>query len=125
MLRLVFFIKNSKSKTHKIGSSFALRFKITQHVRDKQLLLSLKDYFGCGEFRQRNGVLAGDFWVNKLSDILEKVIALLKRYPIYGIKALDFADFCKAGQLIKNQEHLTIKGSVLILKLKKGMNRNR
>jgi len=37
---------NSKSK---IGYSIELRFIITQHIRDEQLMNSLVLYFGCGK----------------------------------------------------------------------------
>lgn len=118
-----FQIKISKSNTHKLGYSFGLRFKITQHVRDEQLLRNLKNYFGCGEYKQRKSQLVGDFQVNKISDISEIIIPFLKKYPLQGIKALDFLDFCKAAELIKSEKHLTKEGSELLvmLVLKKGM----
>lgn len=117
-----FRIKISKSYTHKIGYSFGLRFFITQHIRDEQLLISLKNYFGCGEYKPRKGQLAGDFHVNKLSDIIEKVIPLLNKYPLHGVKALDFSYFCKAAELIKSEKHLTVKGSELLFEMREGMN---
>lgn len=115
-----FHIKISKSNTHKIGYSIGLRFFITQHIRDEQLLISLKNYFGCGEYKPRKGQLAGDFHVNKLSDIIDKVIPLLNKYPLHGVKALDFSCFCKAAELIKSEKHL--KGSELLFKMKEEMN---
>ena len=113
-----FRIKVSKSNTHKLGYFIGLRFFITQHVRDEELLGNLKNYFGCGEYVQRKDQLAGDFHVNKLSDIIEKVIPLLRKYPIQGVKALGFENFCQAAELIRNGKHLTVKGSELIFKLK-------
>jgi hypothetical protein len=106
-----------------MGYSFGLRFFITQHIRDEQLLISLKNYFGCGEYKPRKGQLAGDFHVNKLSDIIYKVIPLLNKYPIHGVKVLDFSYFCKAAELIKNEQHLTEEGSKLLFKMKEGMNK--
>jgi len=42
-----FFIDISKSTT-KVGARIQLIFKITQHMRDIQLIESLIPYFGCG-----------------------------------------------------------------------------
>ena len=119
-----FQIKISKSNTHKMGYSFGLRFMITQHVRDEQLLRSLKNYFGCGEYKQMKGKLAGNFHVNKISDISEIIIPFLNKYPLHSIKALDFSDFCKAAELIKNGKHLTKEGSDLLVEIKKGIDLN-
>ena len=120
-----FRIKISKSNTHKTGYSVGLRFFITQHIRDEQLLMNFKEYFGCGEYKQRKGFLAGDFNVNKISDISDIIIPFLSKYPIYGIKANDFKDFCKALELIKNENHLTKEGLELLIKLKNEMNSTR
>ena len=60
---------------------------------------------------------------------LKKRIFLTKKkrekYPIVGVKALDFSDFCKASKLIKDKAHLTEKGLENIRLIKAGMNRGR
>ena len=40
----------------KLGEAVRLTFQITQITKDQQLLLSFKDYFGCGNFRERIGL---------------------------------------------------------------------
>ena len=45
--------------------------------------------------------------------------------PLIGIKALDFADWFKVAELIKNKAHLTPKGLEEIREIKKGMNLNK
>jgi hypothetical protein len=117
-----FRIKISKSNTHKIGYSIGLRFLITQHIRDEQLLISFKNYFGCGEYKQRKGQLAGDFNVNKTSDIFNIIIPFFEKYPLYGIKALNYLNFCKAAEIIKSEKHLSPAGLDLLIKLKNDMN---
>jgi LAGLIDADG endonuclease len=102
-----------------------LRFQITQHYREEKLLISFISYFGCGRYFVRSNHDAGDFVIIKFSDLTEKVIPLLKKYPIHGVKALDFADFCKVVELMKNQKHLTAAGLEEIKKIKTGMNRGR
>jgi hypothetical protein len=44
------------------------------------------------------------------SDIINKIIPFFDQYPILGIKSLDFADFKKVAELVKNKEHLTESG---------------
>ena len=35
---------------------------------------------------------AVDFTITKLSNLTDKIIPILKKYPIVGVKGLDFAD---------------------------------
>jgi chromosomal replication initiation ATPase DnaA len=44
---------------------------------------------------------------------------------ILGIKALDYADFCEVGKIIKNKEHTSIQGLNQIRLIKARMNRDR
>jgi len=115
-------VKVRKSSTNRLGLQVELEFQITQHTRDKQLLLSFKNYLGCGRYRERIGGLAGDFNVSKLSDLTEKIIPFFDKYPIRGVKALDFADFKAVAELMLNKEHLTESGLKKIQKIKAGMN---
>lgn len=66
-----------------------------------------------------------DYKVTKLKDITEKIIPFFKKYEIVGVKALDFADWCNAAELMKNKKHLTPEGFKQIQKIKSGMNRGR
>ena len=84
---------------------------------------SLIEYFDCGNILQRGE--AFDFRVTKLSDIENKIIPFFKKFQIYGVKALDFADFMKVADLMKNKKHLTKKGLEQIRKIKAGMNTGR
>jgi len=59
------------------------------------------------------------------SDIDEKIIPFLNKYPVHGIKALDFADFCEAAEIMKVGGHLTEEGFNKLVIIKNRMNRNR
>lgn len=102
-----------------------LRFQISQHVRDTALLNSFIEYFGCGNYYARSNQNVGDFVVTKFTDINEKIIPFLGKYPIFGVKDLDYKDICKLAELIKNKAHLTKEGLEQIKKIKAKMNRNR
>ena len=104
-----------------------LKFQITQHGRDEQLMRSLVDYLDCGNATVRSDNTAIDFLVTKFSDIENKIIPFFgsEKYPIVGAKALDFADFYKAAELMKSKAHLTASGLEQIRVIKAGMNTGR
>ena len=108
-------IGNSKTK---VGKHVQLVFKITQHIRDKELLISFIDFLGCGRYRVRTNGLSGDFIVVAYSDKAKKIIPLLNNFQFYGVKNKKYLNFCKVAELIKNKAHLTVEGLELINKIK-------
>jgi hypothetical protein len=88
---------------------------------------SLVSYLGCGRYEARSypALKAGDFVVTKFSDIAEKIIPFFNKYPIEGVKALDFSDFTRVVELMKIKAHLTPGGMDQILRIKAGMNSGR
>lgn len=66
-----------------------------------------------------------NFQITKFSDIVNIIIPFFDKYPIQGQKALDFEDFKKVVEIMKTNDHLTVKGYEKIVKIKEGMNRNR
>jgi hypothetical protein len=63
--------------------------------------------------------------VIKFSDISDIIIPFFKEYPIQGQKYLDFLDFIKIVNILKNKEHLTSEGFNNILNIKASMNERR
>lgn len=128
-----FNISIGKSSNTKTGYKVGLRFQITQHSRDTELLKLFIDYFNCGGIyspshprkdKVRNPEIV-NYIVSNLSEISDKIVPFFKKYPILGNKELDFADFYKALNLIKNKKHLEESGLYKIKELKQGMNRGR
>jgi LAGLIDADG endonuclease len=62
------------------------------------------------------------FVVYKFSDITEKIIPFFKKYPLRTVKLLNFDDFIKVSDLMKEGSHLTKEGIEKISLIKKGMN---
>jgi len=114
-----------KANTTKLGETVRLRFQLTQHVRDDQLMKGLEAYLDCGTVRNRKGGLAVDYRVDKFSDLTAKIIPFFEEYPIVGVKAQDFRDFCKVANLMKAKKHLTTEGINQIKKIITGMNTGR
>lgn len=75
----------------------------------------------CGNIYQKEQVF--DFRVRKFQDIVNKIIPFFKNYPIVGVKALDFAYFCRVTEIMKNKAHLTQEGIKEIKKITAGMNK--
>lgn len=120
-----FTIMIANSSANSTGSRIQLKFILTQHSRDEQLVRSLIEYFGCGKAYKRSSSNAVDFVVGQLSDIINKIIPFFKDYPILGNKAKDFEDWCKVAEMLKEKKHLTMDGLEQIRKIKTGMNRER
>jgi hypothetical protein len=113
-----------KAKT-KTGFAVQLRFQITQHTRDAQLMKSLVTYLDCGRIHLPSGYAHGNFLVGKFSDINEKIIPFFDKYQIEGVKALDLADFKRVAAIMKVNGHTTESGLEEIRLIKAGMNRGR
>lgn len=116
-------VRVRNSSTSSTGYKVELIFQITQHTRDDMLIKSLIDYFGCGKYRERG--LAGDYLVYKLSDLTDIIIPFFDKYPILGVKSLEFNDFKLVSDMMKKKEHLTAKGVNDIIKIQSNMNTNR
>lgn len=123
-----FYIQLTKSKTHKTGFQVVLRFFITQHTRDIELMNSLIHLFNCGRVIRTGGKLNQE-WINfevwKTGDIINKIIPFFHKYSLLGEKSKDFRDFQKVARLVQNKAHLTIEGIEKIKSVKSGMNKGR
>ena len=54
----------------------------------------------------------------RFPDISSKIIPLFQEYPLQGVKANDFADFCKVAELMRSEAHLTKDGLEEIKQIK-------
>lgn len=64
---------------------------------------SLVSYLKCGRYVARNNKDLDEYICTKFSDIDEKIIPFFKKYPILGLKGLDFSDWCKVADIIKTK----------------------
>lgn len=102
-----------------------LRFRITQHIRDSQLLVIIANYLGCGKVYIRSTNLACDLVVHTFPDNINKIIPFFNKYPLRTNKEKDFKSFVLAAECVKNKSHLTPEGLATIRKIKSNMNNNR
>ena len=114
-------VRNPKENSN---AFIELIFQINQHVRDKQLMACIAEYLECGKI-YKHSLNAVVYRVSKASNLTEKVIPFFIKYPILGIKALDFKDFCSLAELISNKAHYTEEGLSQIIRIKANMNTGR
>lgn len=117
-----FFVKTSKSKTHKLGISVSLNFIVVQNIRDTELINNLISILGCGSVTISDKSAIIRYTVTNLSDILEHIIPFFEKYPILGEKSKDFEDFKKVSNLMATKAHLTPEGLEKIKSIKLLMN---
>ena len=121
-----FSVMIKKSPTIKTGFSVSLRFQITQHYRDIVLMKNLINIWNCGNVvikDSKHSIV--DFKINKFTVIHNEIIPFFQKYPIQGVKGLDYLDWCKVAELMQNKVHLTKEGIDEIKKIKSRMNTGR
>lgn len=120
-----FTVRTRKSDSYKLGYSIFLGYIITQDIRDSALMGSLVNYFNCGGYSISTDKDSCEYHVYKTNDIIDIIIPFFKANSLHGTKALDFADFCEAAEIIKAKGHLTEEGLNQILDIKATMNKGR
>lgn len=88
------------------------------------MFINISKYLGCGIVLS-DGYHKVVFRVSKFSDVKNIIIPMFKLYPILGIKAKDFTDFCEVAEQMNQKEHLNFSGLSTILKIKGNMNKGR
>jgi hypothetical protein len=111
--------------SYKMGYRVQLRFRITQHERDKKLMEYLIKYLGTGKLYKYPDKPAVALTVSNFSDITNIIIPFFKKNPLLGVKLFDYQDWCKIAKLMSKGSHLTFEGFNLIRKIKSGMNTGR
>ena len=110
-----FYVKIKKNSS-KLGSQVSLVFSLIQHSspsggRDEILFNMILKYLGCGVIEKAttrpNEV---KYVIYKFGDICNNLIPLFQKYPLQGVKSLNFSDFCKVANLMINKVHLTKEG---------------
>ena len=107
----------------RLGSTITPQFRITQHERDLILLNRIIESMGCGYIvppysdRDRCNVNVGG-----ISDLVNIVVPLFEKHPVYGAKR---SDFCKGMCIFKDGKHLTPEGLKALKEIAHGMKSGR
>ena len=120
-----FDVRITQQSSNKIGYRVQLRFRISQHDRDIQLMKYLMKYLGTGSIYKYTGKSAIVLTIFKFSDIMNRIITFFDKNPILGVKLFYYLDWCKIAKLMKEDKHLTLEGLNKIRVIKSGMNTSR
>jgi hypothetical protein len=85
----------------------------------------LNKYFNSGNVYNYSEKSALVLEIFNFSVIYTVLLPFFLKYPIIGVKQLDYLDWCKVAKLMSEGSHLTENGLSLIRKIKEGMNRER
>lgn len=116
-----FFISLYPSDKRKAGFAVSLVFSLSQHTKDIKLLERLVNYLGCGIVRKSVSRGTAEWVIAKSEDINLKLIPILTKFSLSGVKLLDFERFKKASFLIEKKMHLTSEGVETIKAIKDAM----
>lgn len=119
-----FYIKIVKANT-RTGYRVQLTFRLVQHSRDKMLMKVLQNYFNSGNLYKYSEKSAVVLEIFKFSDIYSTLLPFFNKYPVLGVKELDFLDWSKVAKLMSEDYHLTNEGLSFIRSIKENMNRGR
>lgn len=94
-----FFVSVYNSPKSKLRLAVQLVFKITQHIRDVELLFNIAKLLGSGRVETRKSGDACDFAVTSFKEIDKSIIPYLSqpRYSLKGLKLDNFKDFYKGA----------------------------
>ena len=99
-------------------------FSLSQNEKDKVLVSSLVDFFGCGFVRSSKGDQTVKYEVRSLKDLQNKIIPHFEKYQLKGRKQNDFIAFKKAVEIMKTSKHLEKEGLKEIIFLALSMTKN-
>nr|YP_009059715.1 LAGLIDADG/HNH endonuclease [Parasitella parasitica]AIO05765.1 LAGLIDADG/HNH endonuclease [Parasitella parasitica] len=119
-----FHVSVSKNNNTSLGYQVTLEFTISQHIRDKELMMKLIKFFGCGYVTQTTSNHL-QFRIRNRNDLRTKLYPFFDIYPPLTIKSLDYLDFKLVHSMLDDKLHLTQEGLDKIRTIQTRMNRNR
>jgi LAGLIDADG endonuclease len=99
---------------------------VTQKASSVSILYAIQAYFGCGVVKTDNQKMDGmKYQLSSYKDIDRVLIPFLEEYPLLTSKYLNYLDFKRAIEMLKNGEHLTREGIEKLKEMAQNMNTNR
>lgn len=116
-----FHVGLEKSRSHNTGWSIRPCFIIKLHIRDENLLLQIKSFFGdIGNIHTFNKSVL--YRVQDYKSIISAIIPHFNNYPLITEKQNDFLIFKNILEIMSKKEHLRHEGLIQILSLKASLN---
>lgn len=116
-----------RNNTSKLGWQCFPEFVITQSYKSIDSLLSVKEFFACGQIyinkrydNHREDLVK--YCVRSRIDLTQKIIPFFDNYHLRTSKSDDFKRFSKIVRMMDQKHHLTKEGLVKIAKIIETMN---
>ena len=108
----------------KLGRQARIGFKITQGIKNLQILYSTREMFGVGTVKpQRADGSVWEYRVSNFETMCTTIIPFFERHPLYTYKRFDFLRVRSASLLMRRGLHLTPAGLEKIIKMREKMNK--
>ena len=117
-----FSISFSIRKKMKMGIEVRPSFAVSQHRRNKEIILFFQKFFGCGGIRYTRYDQNFKYEVRSVSDLIKKIIPHFEKYPLKTSKKDDFLAFKEICWIIYSNHHLNPAGMKRIIELSKQVN---
>ena len=99
-------------------------FSLAQNDKDKDLVYSLIDFFGCGFVRPSKRDNMIKYEVRSIRDVQDRIIPHFEKYQLKGRKRNDYRFFKEIIDLMKKNKHLEKEGLLKIINLVLKMTKN-
>jgi hypothetical protein len=97
-------------------------FSVSQNADRSEVLLLMKQHFGCGSIRTDRSDKTLKYEVRRLDDLVERVIPFFEANPLLSSKQRDFERFAEVCKLVRSGAHRTGSGLRAIVGLAMAMN---
>lgn len=117
-----FHISFSLRKKMRLGIEVRPSFSISQHKRNKEIILFLHKYFKCGGVRFSKRDQNYKFEVRSIKDLMQIIIPHFNKFPLLTSKKEEFERFKKICGIIYANHHLTKEGMDAVIQLSRHVN---
>lgn len=97
-------------------------FSVSQNEDKRQVLDTIREYFGCGYIRRDYADKTVKFEIRDHKGLMSKVIPHFQKYPFISAKQRDYELFVQICQIVDTGKHLTRSGFTEIVELAYQMN---
>ncbi len=94
----------------KVGLEARPSFSLSLNEKDRDLLVGLQQFFGCGWLRQSRSDRTLKYEARSATDLAGRIVPHFEEFPLRGAKARSFAGFAKVCRMVRQGDHLTRDG---------------
>jgi len=98
-------------------------FSVSQHKRNKEIILFFQKFFKCGGVRFSSRDQNYKYEARSIKDLTNTIIPHFDKFPLQTSKQEEFERFKKVCHIINQNHHLNKAGLVEIIKLSDNINR--